>query len=188
MTTFMGLLLAEYAESENFAPLMAMVAVVAIVMNGLIWNIGIHALVMRLFKPVGRLRFYGNMVIYALLTAVIGAVWAYTNCNFLDKEMYMSGDMLQVMIMVYAAEAVLTPLIFGIIACIVLAETRSVDRNMPARFYGARAVKATVIETDPLTAVEYEGRRYVLSKSFRVRLRDRIKVRIKDDEEKAYLK
>lgn len=188
MTTFMGLLFAERVESSNFAPLMAIVAVIAIVMNGLIWNIGLPALGMRFFKPVGRGRFYVNMVVYALLTAAIGGMWAYLNYRFVDLEMSMPEDMLRVLVTVYIAENVLTPLIFGSIACVVLADTRSVDKPLPLRFHGARAVKALVTETDPLTAVEYEGKRYVLSKSFRVRLRDKIKVRIIEDEEKAYLK
>ena len=188
MTIFLWFFFMENLTESEFVPMMMLVAVVASVTNGLIWNIGVPALFMRLTKPVGRLTFYRNILIYTLIIAALGICNAYCCYDYAVKQYEYYYEALEVLKLIYIAETVCTPLIFGIIACAALANTKLVDRKPPARFLAVRPVKAMVIETDPVTAVEYEGKRYALSKRFYVRLRDKIKVRIKEDEEKGYLK
>lgn len=176
-----------FVNGELSLPVYVMTAVFALVML-LFWFGGVPYLAVKFGKPASLRRFCLLMTLYTLIVAGCYIFYLYLLCIY-DLSGIISGNTpdLDGAFYILAAAEFLAFAAAGIISFNVFKHSNGVDVLPPAQYRHKKPVKATVVGIDEKTTVEYDGKNYVLSKNFRFRLREKIKVRLAEETGKAYL-
>lgn len=168
--------------------LMIVFTIVSMIISGLFWFVGVPMLALKFGKPISRHKFFRNMVIYSLFILAGNVLTTIAQFRLITENAdYLAQESLNRFLYIGMAKNVVWTLVFFLISYTILKFTKSVDVKLPAEFKHIKPVKATVMEVDSNTAVEYNEKRYVLSKPFKFMLRDTVKVRIIEGNENCYL-
>ena len=176
-----------FVDGELQPTVYIMVAVFTLV-NLLFWFGGLPYLMLKIGRPKSRRKFFLFMTLYTLIVLGLHVFYLYLSClyeNGYSANGYTAnlGDAFYIL---FAAEFVLF-LAAGIISFNFFKHTNIADVVPPAEYRHIKPVKAKVTSIDEKTVVEYNGKEYILSKNFKFRLRDNVKVRLIEGRENCYL-
>ncbi len=176
-----------FVDGELQPALYIMVAVFALVIL-LLWFGGVPYLMLKFGRPKSRNKFFWVMVFYTFAVMGLHILYLYLCCIY-DNGYSLSGYTSELGRAFYILAAVEFTLFAaaGLISFNVFKHTNVADVVLPAEYRHIRPVKAKVTSIDEKTVVEYNGKEYKMSKNFRFRLRDTVKVRLIEDRENCYL-
>lgn len=155
---------------------------------GIFLFIGLPLFALWAGRSVSRRKLYTNMFVYTVVMLLLFLLTCY---SVMADSGYTAADIWQDMeksdIFLFVACSAI-PYLLSPVCCIIMCKTNKVDVKVPLRYRFTPAVKAVVVEVDSKAAVEYNGKHYEFSKPLKFNLRDRVKVLVKEDEDRCYLK
>ncbi len=155
--------------------------------TGLFVFAAIPAFTLYIGKPVSRRKLASRMLLYSLFVLMIYALTFGSTFDFSIENIqkaWFSGYKTE-----FVVFALLTFMPFAFIpfVWVAMCHTNKVDVRLPGQYIGKKPVKAVVVGTESIAAVEYNGKKYSFEKPFVLKLRDTVKVYLSEEKETCYL-